>query len=237
MAARRPLHAIAGRRFDPRAVEQFRPKAKWSAGIEANSAEREQRENSPATAPRVARPSSYHDVMQAAQPRIVRRQRVDDERMRGAGLMVAVAAVLVVVPIRRARAGHANERLKTAAEHFRKSRSSITIAVARLPSGIINECPARLNIGCFGGGTGMPSVLGGLKNNPWLRVTRRDLFDSGGGSGQLRGQLGVLPPGDILGARSRSRNTREAQRVLLARLPTLEHARLGGHTGVTCCSR
>src|SRR5207248_8684881 len=28
-----------------------------------------------------------------------------------------------------------------------------------------------------------------------------------------------------------SRNTREARRVLLARLPTLEHARLGGHTG------
>src|SRR5262249_45976396 len=28
-----------------------------------------------------------------------------------------------------------------------------------------------------------------------------------------------------------SRNAREARRVLLARLPTLEHARLGGHTG------
>jgi uncharacterized cofD-like protein len=42
----------------------------------------------------------------------------------------------------------------------------------------------------------------------------------------------VLPPGDILKcALALSRNAREARRVLLARLPTLEHARLGGHTG------
>jgi uncharacterized cofD-like protein len=91
----------------------------------------------------------------------------------------------------------------------------------------------ELNIGCFGGGTGMPSVLGGLKNNPWLRVNAVvTMFDSGGSSGQLRDELGVLPPGDILKcALALSRNAREARRVLLARLPTLEHARLGGHTG------
>jgi uncharacterized cofD-like protein len=42
----------------------------------------------------------------------------------------------------------------------------------------------------------------------------------------------VLPPGDILKcALALSRNAKEARRVLLARLPTLEHARLGGHTG------
>ena len=28
----------------------------------------------------------------------------------------------------------------------------------------------ELNIGCFGGGTGLPSLLGGLKNNPWLHL-------------------------------------------------------------------
>jgi uncharacterized cofD-like protein len=91
----------------------------------------------------------------------------------------------------------------------------------------------ELSIGCFGGGTGMPSVLGGLKNNPWLRVNAVvTMFDSGGSSGQLRDELGVLPPGDILKcALALSRNAREARRVLLARLPTLEHARLGGHTG------
>jgi len=91
----------------------------------------------------------------------------------------------------------------------------------------------ELNVGCFGGGTGLPSLLGGLKTNPWLRVNAVvTMFDSGGSSGQLRDELGVLPPGDILKcALALSRNAREARRVLLARLPTFEHAKLGGHTG------
>src|SRR5438445_1628917 len=91
----------------------------------------------------------------------------------------------------------------------------------------------ELNVGCFGGGTGLPSLLGGLKNNPWLHVNGVvTMFDSGGSSGQLRDELGVLPPGDVLKcALALSRNARESRRVLLARLPTLEHARLGGHTG------
>jgi uncharacterized cofD-like protein len=90
-----------------------------------------------------------------------------------------------------------------------------------------------INVGCFGGGTGLPSLLGGLKHNPWLKLNAVvTMFDSGGSSGQLRDELGVLPPGDILKcALALARNTREARRVLLARLPTLEHARLGGHTG------
>jgi uncharacterized cofD-like protein len=90
-----------------------------------------------------------------------------------------------------------------------------------------------LNIGCFGGGTGLPSLLGGLKRNPWLSLNAVvTMFDSGGSSGLLRDQLGVLPPGDVLKcALALARNEREARRVLLSRLPTLEHARLGGHTG------
>ncbi len=91
----------------------------------------------------------------------------------------------------------------------------------------------ELNVGCFGGGTGLPSLLGGLKTNPWLQIHAVvTMFDSGGSSGQLRDELGVLPPGDVLKcALALSRNAREARRVLLARLPTLEHTRLGGHTG------
>src|SRR5919201_5635890 len=91
-----------------------------------------------------------------------------------------------------------------------------------------------LNVGCFGGGTGLPSLLGGLKTNPWLAVHAIvTMFDSGGSSGQLRDELGVLPPGDVLKcALALARNEGEARRVLLPRLPTLEqHARLGGHTG------
>src|SRR5579862_5525257 len=97
----------------------------------------------------------------------------------------------------------------------------------------------QLNVGCFGGGTGLPSLLGGLKNNPWLHANAIvTMFDSGGSSGQLRDELGVLPPGDILKcALALSRNAREARRVLLARLPTLEHARLGGNTLLSMMQR
>ena len=91
----------------------------------------------------------------------------------------------------------------------------------------------QITVGCFGGGTGLPALLGGLKRNPWLDVNAVvTMFDSGGSSGQLKDELGVLPPGDVLRCTlALARNEGEARRVLLARLPTLEHARLGGHTG------
>src|SRR6187397_2128378 len=91
----------------------------------------------------------------------------------------------------------------------------------------------NFNIGCFGGGTGLPSLLGGLKTNPWLNVNDVvTMFDSGGSSGLLRDQLGVLPPGDVLKcALALARNEREARRVLLSRMPSLQHERLRGHTG------
>jgi uncharacterized cofD-like protein len=92
----------------------------------------------------------------------------------------------------------------------------------------------ELNVGCFGGGTGLPSLLGGLKRNPWLRVHAVvTMFDSGGSSGQLRDELGVLPPGDVLKcALALSPNENEARRVLLARLPMLHtKTKLSGHTG------
>src|SRR2546423_11466363 len=90
----------------------------------------------------------------------------------------------------------------------------------------------ELSIGCCGGGTGLPCVLGGLKSNPWLHVNAVvTMFDSGGSSGQLRDELGVLPPGDILKcALALSRNTREARRGPLARLPTPQHPPPGGPT-------
>ena len=92
----------------------------------------------------------------------------------------------------------------------------------------------ELKVGCVGGGTRLPGLLGGLKINPWLSLNAVvTMFDSGGSSGQLRDELGVLPPGDVLKcALALSRNEGEARRVLLSRLPVLEnHARLAGHTG------
>ena len=89
-----------------------------------------------------------------------------------------------------------------------------------------------VKLGCFGGGTGLPSVLGGLKRNPWVDVHAVvTMFDTGGSSGQLRDELGVLPPGDVLKcALTLARNERESRRLLLSRLPMLTNGKLGGHT-------
>jgi uncharacterized cofD-like protein len=69
--------------------------------------------------------------------------------------------------------------------------------------------------------------------NPWLNLNAVvTMFDSGGSSGQLRDELGVLPPGDVLKcALALARSERAARRVLLSRLPMIEHHRLAGHTG------
>ena len=90
-----------------------------------------------------------------------------------------------------------------------------------------------IRVGCFGGGTGLPRVLGGLKSVPWIDLHAIvTMFDSGGSSGQLRDELGVLPPGDVLKcALTLARNEPEARKILLTRLPMLEHGRLAGHTG------
>jgi uncharacterized cofD-like protein len=121
----------------------------------------------------------------------------------------------------------------TYAEQQRRFAAGIRPNVA--VTGTIDAVHLReLKVGCVGGGTGLPSLLGGLKNNPWLSLNAVvTMFDSGGSSGQLRDELGVLPPGDVLKcALALARNEGEARRVLLARLPTLEqHDRLAGHTG------
>src|SRR5205085_5674062 len=44
---------------------------------------------------------------------------------------------------------------------------------SRTLQALYNDAAMRLrqiNVGCFGGGTRLPSLLGGLKNNPWLHV-------------------------------------------------------------------
>ena len=77
----------------------------------------------------------------------------------------------------------------------------------------------------------MPSVLGGLKSNPWLHVNAVvTMFDSGGSSGQLRDELGVLPPGDILKcALALSRNT-NGSAARAARAPADAGARAAGRS-------
>ena len=81
---------------------------------------------------------------------------------------------------------------------------------------------------CIGGGTGMPSVLRGLKaytSNITAIVT---VADDGGSSGRLRREMGLLPPGDFrnnLAALSEAEEI--TQRLFQYRFP--EGAGLGGH--------
>ena len=49
----------------------------------------------------------------------------------------------------------------------------------------------------FGGGTGLPVLLGGLKDRVGDLTAVVTVADDGGSSGRLRQELGVAPPGDV----------------------------------------
>jgi len=56
----------------------------------------------------------------------------------------------------------------------------------------------RTRITCIGGGTGLFSLLLGLKTFPNVQLTSVvSMTDDGGSSGKLRASFGILPPGDI----------------------------------------
>ena len=92
----------------------------------------------------------------------------------------------------------------------------------------------RLNVGCFGGGTGLPSLLGGLKTQPVAARSTPSSRCSTAAAARASCATSwacCRPATCCKCALALARNEREARRVLLSRLPTLEHARLGGHTG------
>jgi len=88
----------------------------------------------------------------------------------------------------------------------------------------------KIKVVCFGGGTGMPSLLSGLKNNPWLEITAVvNMFDTGGSSGELKDKFGILPPGDVLKCLlALSEDEFNARKILLKRV---DHPSFSGHTG------
>ena len=98
----------------------------------------------------------------------------------------------------------------------------------------------RLTVGCFGGGTGLPSLLGGLKRNPWLHVNAVvTMFDSGGSSGELRDELGVLPPGRRAQVRAGAgaQRGRGAARAAHAAADARARAARRATPAATCCCR
>lgn len=58
--------------------------------------------------------------------------------------------------------------------------------------------PPRLRVVAIGGGTGLSTLLRGLKRHPELAITAIvSIADDGGSSGRLRDELAMPPPGDI----------------------------------------
>ena len=86
----------------------------------------------------------------------------------------------------------------------------------------------RKNIVTIGGGSGQFSLLSGLRDLKEIDITAVvSMFDSGGSSGKIREEFGVLPPGDILKCLiALSPNRDIAQKILLKKI--------NGHKKLAC---
>lgn len=90
--------------------------------------------------------------------------------------------------------------------------------------------PEKVKIVCFGGGTGLPNLLSGLKTNPFFEISAVvTMFDTGGSSGELKDKFGILPPGDILKCLlALSKNEKATREIFLKRITDTNSP---GHTG------
>lgn len=86
------------------------------------------------------------------------------------------------------------------------------------------------NITTIGGGTGTFHVLSGLGRNRWLNLAAIvTVADSGGSTGELRDEFGILPPGDVRRAIvALSEDTEVVRRLFEYRFK--EGRRIAGHT-------
>jgi len=83
----------------------------------------------------------------------------------------------------------------------------------------------------IGGGTGSYQLLKGLKLYPFDITAIVTMFDSGGSTGTLRCEFGVLPPGDIrkcLLALAPESDEFDLQRLFMYRFPS--HSSVSGHS-------
>lgn len=89
----------------------------------------------------------------------------------------------------------------------------------------------RKKIVTIGGGTGQFTLLSGLRDLPARDITAVvSMMDSGGSTGRLRDEFGVLPPGDALKCILALSPHRElARRILLRRFSGSGNIKLRGH--------
>jgi uncharacterized cofD-like protein len=92
----------------------------------------------------------------------------------------------------------------------------------------VKETNGKPNVLVIGGGTGTFTVLSGLKNCRLHISAIVTMMDSGGSTGRLRDQLGVLPPGDMRQALVALSESSELWRQLFTY--RFEAGDLDGHT-------
>ena len=76
-------------------------------------------------------------------------------------------------------------------------------------------CAAGPKIAAIGGGTGLSTMLRGLKKYTDRLTAIVTVADDGGGSGVLRREMGILPPGDVRQCMQALANTEPVMEQLL----------------------
>jgi uncharacterized cofD-like protein len=72
------------------------------------------------------------------------------------------------------------------------------LSARRFVERVVRILDHRTTVSCIGGGTGLFTLLSGLKTIPGIRLTSIvSMSDDGGSTGRLRDRFGVLPPGDV----------------------------------------
>ncbi len=91
------------------------------------------------------------------------------------------------------------ERLQIEAEHFpRIEIVSRPMVIRKFVSTVQQILEQQAHVVCLGGGTGLFTLLLGLKTLSSVRITSIvSMSDDGGSTGRLRDIFGILPPGDI----------------------------------------
>lgn len=78
-----------------------------------------------------------------------------------------------------------------------------------------SRCAAGPKIAAIGGGTGLSTMLRGLKKYTDRLTAIVTVADDGGGSGVLRREMGILPPGDVRQCMQALANTEPVMEQLL----------------------
>jgi uncharacterized cofD-like protein len=88
-----------------------------------------------------------------------------------------------------------------------------------------------MNIVCIGGGTGLHTLLSGLKEVSHARLAAVvTMMDSGGSTGRLRDEFGYLPPGDVRQSLAALSEASHMVRQLLQHRFVQHGSSLEGHT-------